>query len=77
MDQVTRLCDRAKSGDVEAASELVNIFYEKLFSYFRRLCGNDQDAEDFDAKDFSEGLVRPEFVSSAFNLFHLDSWSGA
>src|ERR1043166_4561283 len=52
MDQVTRLCDRAKSGDVEAASELVNRFYEKLFSYFRRLCGNDQDAEDLTQKTF-------------------------
>ena len=52
MDQVTRLCDRAKSGDVEAASELVNMFYEKLFSYFRRLCGNDQDAEDLTQKTF-------------------------
>jgi RNA polymerase sigma-70 factor (ECF subfamily) len=52
MDPVIRLCDRAKSGDLGAASELVSIFYEKLFSYFRRLCGNEQDAEDLTQKTF-------------------------
>src|ERR1051326_1044693 len=52
MDQVTQLCGRAKTGDTAAASELIELFYEKLFSYFRRLCGNDEDAQDLTQRTF-------------------------
>ena len=46
IEQVAEICERAKAGDVAAASELVGLFYERVFCYFRRLCGNDPDAED-------------------------------
>jgi len=52
MDQVAQLCRRAKAGDAVAASEMVSLFYEKVFSWFRRLCGNDEDAEDLTQKTF-------------------------
>ena len=46
------LCDRAGAGDMGAASELVSLFYERIFAYFRRLCGNDADAADLTQKTF-------------------------
>ena len=51
-DQVTQLCERAKSGNAGAASELIDLFYEKVFCYFRRFCGNDEDAGDLTQKTF-------------------------
>ena len=48
------LCERACQGDLAAASELVARFYERIFAYFRRLCGNDHDAADLTQKTFSK-----------------------
>ncbi len=48
------LCERACRGDLAAASELVARFYERIFAYFRRLCGNDHDAADLTQKTFSK-----------------------
>jgi RNA polymerase sigma-70 factor (ECF subfamily) len=52
IDQVAELCQSAKAGDAVAASELVSLFYERVYAYFRRLCGNDEDAEDLTQKTF-------------------------
>src|SRR5690242_2934394 len=46
------LCGLAKGGNMEAASELLTRHYQRLFSYFRRLCGNDSDASDLTQKAF-------------------------
>ena len=46
------LCELAKGGDIQAASELLTRHYEKVFGYFRRLCGNDSDAADLTQKTF-------------------------
>jgi RNA polymerase sigma-70 factor, ECF subfamily len=51
-DHAETLCDRAGAGDMSAASELVGLFYERIFAYFRRLCGNDDDAADLTQKTF-------------------------
>ena len=51
-DQAETLCDRAGAGDLSAASELVSLFYERIFAYFRRLCGSDDDAADLTQKTF-------------------------
>jgi RNA polymerase sigma-70 factor (ECF subfamily) len=48
------LCQRAREGDLAAASELVARFYQQIFAYFRRLCGNDHDGEDLTQKTFSK-----------------------
>jgi RNA polymerase sigma-70 factor (ECF subfamily) len=53
-DPATKLCERAQAGDMEAASELVTQFYERLYAWFRRLTGHDQDAADLTQKTFSE-----------------------
>jgi len=51
-DHAETLCDRAGAGDLSAASELVNLFYQRIFAYLRRLCGNDDDAADLTQKTF-------------------------
>ncbi len=51
-DHAETLCQRAKAGDISAASELDGLFYERIFAYFRRLCGNDDDAADLTQKTF-------------------------
>src|SRR2546430_2057798 len=51
-DRAEALCHRAGTGDLSAASELVSLFYERIFAYFRRLCGNDDDAADLTQRTF-------------------------
>ena len=51
-DHAETLCHKAKAGDISAASELVVLFYQRIFAYFRRLCGNDDDAADLTQKTF-------------------------
>jgi RNA polymerase sigma factor (sigma-70 family) len=46
------LCERARQGEMAAASELITLFYEKIFVWLRRLSGNDADAEDLTQKTF-------------------------
>ena len=47
-----QLCDQARAGDVAAASGLITLYYKRIFAYFRRLCGNDEDAQDLTQKAF-------------------------
>jgi len=51
-NEIEQLCSRAQGGDETAASELITLFYEKVFSFFRRLSGNDEDAGDLTQKTF-------------------------
>src|SRR5256885_16002715 len=51
-DHAETLCNRAGAGDLEAASELVSLYYERIFAWFRRLCGNDDDAADLTQRTF-------------------------
>jgi RNA polymerase sigma-70 factor (ECF subfamily) len=53
-DEVSQLCGRAREGDVEAASELVTLFYQRVFAFHRRLCGQDEDAGDLTQKTFAK-----------------------
>jgi RNA polymerase sigma-70 factor, ECF subfamily len=48
------LCGRACAGDLSAASELLARHYQRIFAYFRRLCGNEHDAADLTQKTFSK-----------------------
>jgi RNA polymerase sigma-70 factor (ECF subfamily) len=56
-DRIERLCGQAKAGDVAAASELVSLFYERVFAYLRRLCGSDEEAADLTQKVFFKAWV--------------------
>lgn len=51
-DHAKLLCERAKSGELSAASELVSLFYKPIYAYFRRQCANDSDAADLTQKTF-------------------------
>jgi len=51
-DRAETLCQRAQTGDISAATELVDLFYERMFAYFRRLCGHDDEAADLTQKTF-------------------------
>lgn len=51
-DRAEQLCARAKDGDLDAASELVSQFYERIYAWFRRLTGHDADAADLTQKTF-------------------------
>jgi RNA polymerase sigma-70 factor (ECF subfamily) len=51
-DPATKLCERARAGDLEAASELVAQFYERIFAWFRRLTAHEEDAADLTQKTF-------------------------
>jgi RNA polymerase sigma-70 factor, ECF subfamily len=53
-DSADILRERARKGDVEAASELVTLFYQRIFAYLRRLSGNDEDAADLTQKTFTK-----------------------
>jgi RNA polymerase sigma-70 factor (ECF subfamily) len=52
-DAAEILCDRARKGDVAAASELITLFYQRIFAYLRRLSGKDEDAADLTQKTFA------------------------
>ncbi|HWC58481.1 MAG TPA: RNA polymerase sigma factor [Verrucomicrobiae bacterium] len=52
-DTADILCERARKGDLFAASELVTQFYQRIFAYLRRLSGNDDDAADLTQKTFA------------------------
>jgi RNA polymerase sigma-70 factor (ECF subfamily) len=52
-DTADILCDRARKGDLFAASELVTQFYQRIYAYLRRLSGNDDDAADLTQKTFA------------------------
>ena len=54
-EETERLCGLAQAGDMAAASELVRLHYERVYAFFRRLCGSDADAADLTQKTFSKG----------------------
>jgi RNA polymerase sigma-70 factor, ECF subfamily len=51
-DHSAKLCEQAQAGDLEAASELVSQNYARIYAWFRRLAGNDEDAADLTQKTF-------------------------
>jgi RNA polymerase sigma-70 factor (ECF subfamily) len=52
-DAAETLCESARKGDLAAASELVSLFYQRIFAYLRRLSRNDEDAADLTQKTFA------------------------
>jgi RNA polymerase sigma-70 factor (ECF subfamily) len=50
--RIKTLCKRARKADEEAACELLRTHYEDVYSYLRRLCGNQADAEDLTQQTF-------------------------
>ena len=50
--QIKKLLKQARKADTHAVSELLRIYYEDIFSYLRRLCGSQADAEDLTQQTF-------------------------
>jgi RNA polymerase sigma-70 factor (ECF subfamily) len=50
--QAAVLCERAMQGNLAAASELIELFYEKIFVWMCRLSGEKADAEDLTQRTF-------------------------
>src|SRR5580765_6921979 len=46
------LVETARRGDKAAATQLVEMFYERIYAFLRRLAGNDTDAADLTQKTF-------------------------
>jgi RNA polymerase sigma-70 factor, ECF subfamily len=51
-DHAEHLGERARNGDRAAATELVSLFYRRIYGYHRRLCGNETDAADLTQRTF-------------------------
>jgi RNA polymerase sigma-70 factor, ECF subfamily len=47
-----QLVERARWGDRAAAAELIELFYERIYAFLRRLAGNDADAADLTQRTF-------------------------
>ena len=47
-----QLVERARGGDRAAAAELIELFYERIYAFLRRLAANDADAADLTQRTF-------------------------
>ena len=47
------LVEAAGRGDRAAAVQLIELFYERIFAFLRRLAGNEDDAADLTQRTFS------------------------
>ena len=50
--QANQLVEGARRGDTAAASRLIELFYERIYAFLRRLAGNDADAADLTQRTF-------------------------
>jgi RNA polymerase sigma-70 factor, ECF subfamily len=48
-----QLAEAARRGDQAAATRLIELFYERIYAFLRRLAGNDADAADLTQHTFS------------------------
>jgi len=48
-----QLVETALRGDQAAAVELIELFYERVYAFLRRLASNDADAADLTQRTFS------------------------
>jgi len=50
--QTSQLVENARLGDKAAATRLIELFYERIYAFLRRLAGNDADAADLTQRTF-------------------------
>lgn len=51
--QPEQIVERIRQGDHGATTELIEVFYEKIYAFLRRLTGNEADAADLTQRSFS------------------------
>jgi len=47
-----RVLEKARRGDTSAGSDLIELFYARVYAFLRRLSGNDADAADLTQRTF-------------------------
>ena len=58
-----QLAEAARHGDRAAATRLIELFYQRVYAFLRRLAGNDADAADLTQRTFARGWqALPTFV---------------
>ena len=68
-----QVIERIRRGDTRAAVELVDLFYERLYAFLRRLSGQDADAADLTQRTFTRiWLALPTYAgrSSVSSWIH-------
>ena len=68
-----QLVERARGGDRTAAARLIELFYERVYAFLRRLAANDADAADLTQRTFArvwEALPGFEGRSSVSSWIH-------
>jgi RNA polymerase sigma-70 factor (ECF subfamily) len=48
-----QLLEKARRGDASAATELIGLFYERVYAFLRQLTANDADAADLTQRTFA------------------------
>src|SRR5689334_17492094 len=51
--QTDQLVESARRGDIAAANQLIELFYERIYAFLRRLTADDADAADLTQRTFS------------------------
>ena len=51
--RANELVEAARDGNLAAADQLIELFYERIFAFLRRLAGNDADAADLTQRTLS------------------------
>ena len=69
--KANQLVENARRGDDAAAGQLVELFYERIYAFLRRLTGNEADAADLTQRTFGRAWqALPSFVGRS----SLASW---
>src|ERR1051326_1191075 len=53
VSNTNRTLDNAHRASISRPDELIDLHYERIYSFLRRLCGNDADAADLTQRTFS------------------------
>ncbi len=51
--QANQLVESARRGDKAAANQLIELFYERIYAFLRRLAAHDADAADLTQRTFA------------------------
>ncbi len=52
--EIAQLVENARRGDKAAANRLIELFYERVYAFLRRLAANDADAADLTQRTFAK-----------------------
>src|SRR3954462_5880604 len=56
-DAIEQICQQAQAGSREAATKLIECFYERIFAYLCRVSGDPDEAADLTQKTFARAWI--------------------